>query len=77
MGSIGVAIVVSGLGSVAGGACRGGGGVVRLEGEAVDFVDEGVGAGEREAVEEVFCVVLVDGVAVCGGISWSRRLREL
>lgn len=44
------------------------GGVAHLEGEAVVFVDEEVGAGEGDVVVEV-CEVLVDVVAV-----WRRGM---
>lgn len=39
--------------------------MAHLEGEAVVFVDEEVGAGEGDVVGEG-CAVLVDVVAVCG-----------
>lgn len=42
-----------------------GGRMAHLEGEAVVFVDEEVGAGEGDVVGEG-CAVLVDVVAVCG-----------
>lgn len=48
----------------------GGGGVAHLEGEALVFVDEEVGAGEGEVVGEV-CVILVDVVAVWGRLARS------
>ena len=52
-----------GGGVAGGGVAGGGGGVAHLEGEAVVFVDEEVGAGEGDVVGEGGAV-LVDVVAV-------------
>lgn len=56
---------VGGRGGGDDGGGGGGGGMAHLEGEAVVFVDEEVGAGEGDVVGEG-CAVLVDMVAVCG-----------